>query len=97
MEVALLLILSVVIYFLPAIVAQSRHHTSSNGICVLNLFLGWTILGWIIALVWAFSGNPEAERLQQELARRQLAVLPQSEAEAVSPKHSKFYNWLRSG
>jgi hypothetical protein len=45
----LLLILGV--YFLPTIVAG--RHPNSSAIFVLNLLLGWTFVGWVIALVWA--------------------------------------------
>jgi len=42
-------------YFLPAIVARVRGHHNVNAIAVLNFFLGWTVLGWIGSLVWAFT------------------------------------------
>jgi type VI secretion system protein VasI len=45
--------LIVALYFLPSIVAYSRSHHQAGAICVLNLLLGWTVLGWIIAMVWA--------------------------------------------
>jgi len=41
------------IYFLPAIVACLNKKKNAAGIFVLNLFLGWTGIGWIIALIWA--------------------------------------------
>lgn len=41
------------VYFLPYAVASSRNHHNKAGIFVLNLFLGWTLLGWVLALVWA--------------------------------------------
>jgi hypothetical protein len=40
-------------YFLPTIVAPRRGHHQTMAISVLNLLLGWTVLGWIAALVWA--------------------------------------------
>lgn len=40
-------------YLLPGIVGQNRHHHQRTAIWVLNIFLGWTVLGWIAALVWA--------------------------------------------
>jgi hypothetical protein len=46
-------IIFVAIYGLPAIVAAIRHHPNQNAIFILNLLLGWTILGWIAALVWS--------------------------------------------
>lgn len=44
----------VIIYFAPAIIAQSRRHRHVNAIAMLNLLLGWTFLGWVAAIVWAF-------------------------------------------
>lgn len=40
-------------YLLPAIVGRKKKN--ANAIFILNVLLGWTILGWIIALVWAVS------------------------------------------
>lgn len=32
-------------------------HRNASGIFLLNLFLGWTLVGWVIALVWAVSND----------------------------------------
>ena len=40
-------------YFMPLGFAIERKHKDVTAIGVLNLFLGWTFLGWVIALVWA--------------------------------------------
>jgi len=40
-------------YFLPTIIAAARSKHDVAAIFVLNFFLGWTFVGWIIALVWA--------------------------------------------
>ncbi len=45
------------LYFLPVLIAAVRHATHGWGIVVLNLFLGWTMLGWLIALIWAVSDS----------------------------------------
>ena len=42
-----------VLYFLPSIVAFARSKRDAVSIFVLNLLLGWTAIGWVIALVWA--------------------------------------------
>jgi hypothetical protein len=42
-----------VLYFLPAIIAFARSKRDAVSILVLNIFLGWTLIGWVIALVWA--------------------------------------------
>ena len=44
-------------YFLPVLVAYSRKHRSAMAIGFLNVFLGWTLLGWLIAMVWSLTGN----------------------------------------
>ena len=46
-----------IVYFIPSVVAYHRGHTSATGIMLLNIFLGWTVLGWIGALVWSASGK----------------------------------------
>lgn len=48
------------LYFVPGILAGIRHHKSQGAISVLNLFLGWTVVGWIVALIWASTGNVES-------------------------------------
>lgn len=40
-------------YMAPFAVAYCREQKDTSAIFVLNLFLGWTFLGWIIALIWA--------------------------------------------
>lgn len=49
----LLLIIGLALYFVPGIIAGARGHNNFVAILVLNLFLGWTLLGWVGALVWA--------------------------------------------
>ena len=51
-------LVGLLLYFLPTIVAASRHHSSVIGILLLNFFLGWSVIGWIIALVWACLDQP---------------------------------------
>ena len=55
MEVLFFLLALLVFYFLPAIVAFGRNHHDKVAILVLNLLLGWTLLGWVGALVWSFT------------------------------------------
>ena len=49
--------LSSFFYFVPALVAWSNKHKNVQAICVLNFFLGWTFIGWVAALIWAFTDN----------------------------------------
>ena len=50
-------------YFFPFMVAVCRGHKNSGAIFVINLFLGWTLIGWVVALSWACSAcGPERKR-----------------------------------
>lgn len=50
-------ILVFAMYFLPYIVARCRGHNNASAIGALTLLMGWTMLGWVGALVWAFTAN----------------------------------------
>ena len=47
------LVILFAIYFIPTIIAYSEKKVNSPAILILNLLLGWTFIGWVIALVWA--------------------------------------------
>ena len=40
-------------YFLPTLIAFLRQHKNKLAIFLLNLLLGWTVLGWVVSLVWS--------------------------------------------
>lgn len=49
----LFLILSVLLYFLPTLIARDKPDVMA--VFLVNLLLGWTVIGWLVALVWACS------------------------------------------
>jgi len=53
----LILAALVVVYFLPGLIAYMRDHHNAVSITLLNLFLGWTLPGWVGALVWSASSS----------------------------------------
>ncbi len=55
MQVALLGAALTLLYLLPMIIAYCKHKRNADAICVLNVFLGWMVIGWIGALVWAMT------------------------------------------
>ena len=50
---AILITVLSLFYFLPAAIAFYRKRANTGAIFALNLFLGWSLIGWVIALVWA--------------------------------------------
>ena len=49
-------IIGLIVYFIPTIVAIVRHHRNLLAIILVNIFLGWTFIGWLVALIWAIVG-----------------------------------------
>lgn len=54
-ELVILLIIVFIPYFLPTIIAIGRRKANVMAIALVNVFFGWTIIGWFVALVWAAS------------------------------------------
>lgn len=52
-----LIIIAFLFYLLPAIIAFSKNRHNKTAVLVLNIFLGWTLIGWIVSLVWAVSNK----------------------------------------
>jgi|GEM_PF-2045921 len=45
------------VYFLPSIVVLVRRSDTAGAVVVINLFLGWTFVGWVTSLAMAVSGT----------------------------------------
>lgn len=46
-------IIMIIIYLAPAITGYVNKKKNRTAILTLNFFLGWTIIGWVVALTWA--------------------------------------------
>ncbi|EKT4550784.1 superinfection immunity protein [Flavobacterium psychrophilum] len=57
------IILFVIPYFLPSIIALFRSKSNTTAIVMLNLFLGWTFIGWVVALIWAVTKDREMQTI----------------------------------
>jgi tryptophan-rich sensory protein len=47
------IIIGIVVYFIPTVVAFVRGRVNKGAIFCMNLFLGWSFIGWVVALIWA--------------------------------------------
>ncbi len=54
------LLCGILLYFFPMYEAHFRKQPNFDSIFMVNLFLGWTLIGWVVALVWALK---EAENV----------------------------------
>lgn len=88
-----------IIYFLPSIVASGRER--NGGVLVLNLFLGWTLIGWVVALTWAASlphktaGTAKAIGPSGELVDTPRSVRCPFCAEDIKPEAIVCKHWGR--
>lgn len=48
-----ILILAALLYFMPTVIALARGHHNGFAIFLTNLLLGWTFIGWLVALIWS--------------------------------------------
>ena len=55
--VVLFFIIGAGIYFIPTIVAYTRKVTNVGSVFVINFLLGWTLIGWAVALAMAVKTN----------------------------------------
>src|SRR5438874_2042622 len=57
-----LVIVSVLVYFLPTFIAGARRMETFPMVLLLNFLLGWTGIGWLIALMYSIRTEPDAAR-----------------------------------
>ena len=48
-------------YFLPTIVAVVAHRRNAVLVAIVNTLLGWSFVGWIVALVMAVTRDPQPQ------------------------------------
>ncbi|RFU44813.1 superinfection immunity protein [Paraburkholderia sp. DHOC27] len=56
------------LYLIPSIEADARKSRDAQAITLVNVLLGWTVIGWIAAFMWA--RRPEVEKRMARLVRR---------------------------
>ena len=66
--------LGVALYMLPTIVASMVGSHLTVAIFIINLFLGWSLIGWVVALAMAFIPRPKRETI----------IINQSQSEPVT-------------
>jgi hypothetical protein len=58
MGAGVMMVVMILGYVLPTIIAGSRNIPNAGAVAVINILLGWTCLGWIVALAMSVGGTP---------------------------------------
>lgn len=58
-------------YWVPSITAARRHVPNAGSVAVINLFLGWTLIGWVVALAMACRSQPAVTPEQPQVTAYQ--------------------------
>jgi hypothetical protein len=58
---AILAIVALAIYFLPTTIARKRGLATTGALFWVNLFFGWTLIGWLFCILWAATGATAAQ------------------------------------
>lgn len=56
----------IVVYFIPCYIALDRQHHLRRLICAINIFLGWTVVGWVVALAMSLTGVRKSAKALDE-------------------------------
>jgi len=57
LETTLTFILIGAVYFIPTIIANNKDKKNTQAIFLVNLLLGWTFIGWFVALIWSVTND----------------------------------------
>ncbi|PVM88189.1 iduronate sulfatase [Caulobacter radicis] len=77
-------VLAGLVYLIPFWAASSRGHPRKMSILALNLLLGWTMVGWAAALIWALTRPsprelPEDEQILRFAGLRDQGLITEAE------------------
>ena len=54
LAISVALVIFILVYLLPTFIAFKRKHKHRKSICLINIFLGFTTIAWVVSLIWAF-------------------------------------------
>jgi hypothetical protein len=57
----IVIILIFLFYFLPSILGWNKRN--AGAILILNLLLGWTLIGWVVALIWSLTNDSPSQQI----------------------------------
>ncbi len=59
--IVIMIIVAIAFYFIPSIIALIRWKKNLVAIIALNFFLEWSLIGWVVSLVWSLSSDSKPQ------------------------------------
>jgi hypothetical protein len=87
MGIGVFLAVLLVPYWLPTIIAFKRQHPSRGAVLAINFFLGWTFVGWVVAIAWALSDNSAKGGASVTVNTHVFSHVPGSQAHPTAPAY----------
>ncbi|MEW7291479.1 superinfection immunity protein [Aquimarina sp. 2304DJ70-9] len=75
--IVIMIIVGICFYFIPSIIALLRMKKNLVAIIALNFFLGWSLIGWVISLVWSLSSDSKPTKI---IVNQQPVKAPQEDS-----------------
>lgn len=90
-------ILGAFIFFLPVYIASKKDHPNFGVILLILVLFGWTLLGWLVCLIWAcidtshnetnnINSSNKYEDLEKLQKLKENGIISESEFEAEKSK-----------
>lgn len=77
------------LYLLPIYEAWSRGHPNLVPIALVNIFLGWSLVGWVVALVWALKQAEEVTVVPTSAAAPPAVVPPLAAVAPIAARETR--------
>lgn len=61
--IVIVVLVGIGVYFVPSIVAAVRKVPNVGSVAVVNTLLGWTLVGWAVAMAMAMRSRPQAQQV----------------------------------
>ena len=77
---------ALMLYLVPAMIADAREREDAFAVTMVNILLGWTVIGWFAALVWA--RHPVSNRHLKQFAKRAQRAVARVTIDAIVARAS---------
>jgi Superinfection immunity protein len=58
----IIFVLALLFNFIPWFIAKSRDLSGSGALFLVNFLFGWTMIGWVLCMLWAVLGQTKAQK-----------------------------------